>query len=639
VILLQTAHVSKSFGAHRVLRDVSLTIHAGGRSGIVGLNGAGKTTLLKIITGNLQPDTGEVSRPKGLKLSYLAQDAGLESEQSIWTEMLSAFTSLTAMEFKLRDMEKMMSDPSLAPDTNTYRQLLIDYDSLTVDFKNKGGYEYETAIRGVLHGLKFSEQDYDTPVKSLSGGQKTRLALARSLLGAPDLLVLDEPTNYLDMDNLNWLEQYLKAYPGAVLVVSHDRYFLDALAKEIYDLDGGCLTRYVGNYTSYARQKEAALAQQLRDYNRQQAEISRLEDFVRRNIAAKDTAGQARSRLKVLDKMRKLDRPGSERKIAVSFNIKRTSGREVLQAGDLNIGYPGLTLAQGLKFEIARGERVALIGPNGIGKSTLLKTIAGLIQPLSGQVRLGSYVQMGYYDQEQHGLDRGKQVLHELWDRYPHIDEADIRTVLGRFLFRGDDVKKSVADLSGGEKSRLALAALMLQQANFLVLDEPTSHLDLPGREVLEESLTGYPGTLLFVSHDRYFINKIAGRILCLSPGGMQNYHGNYDYYLYKRSEQTQQPPVSPSGSERAEKTAEKKQYLFKKEEDRQKRRRQRKIEELEQDIARLEDLVSRLEKELYLPQNAQNYENCLRIQTDLDQARAKLQEQMEIWLSIVEGD
>jgi ATP-binding cassette subfamily F protein 3 len=372
----------------------------------------------------------------------------------------------------------------------------------------------------VLSGLKFADTDLSTPVDTLSGGQKTRLALARCLLGEPDLLILDEPTNYLDMDNLAWLEQYLKSYRGAVLVVSHDRYFLDALVKIIYELTPAGLTRYTGNYSSFIQQKAVLLEQQLKDYNRQQAEIARQEEFVRRNIAAKDTTKRAQSRLKALEKMERLERPGRERRVALSFDIIRPSGVEVLQAEGLGIGYAGQALAQGLDFQINRGERVALVGPNGIGKSTLLKTIAGQLRPLAGRIRTGSHVRLGYYDQEQQGLSGDKQVLHELWDRYPNLDEVDIRKVLGRFLFSGDEVKKCVADLSGGEKSRLALAALMLQKANLLILDEPTNHLDLPGKEVLEEALDGYPGTILFVSHDRYFINKVATRVLELSAGG-----------------------------------------------------------------------------------------------------------------------
>lgn len=639
MILLQAAHISKAFGAHRVLSDVTFTVQEGERAGIVGVNGAGKSTLLKIITGALSPDAGEIITARALSMAYLAQGGGLESGQSIWNEMLSVFAHLIELEKRLREMEKSMGDPALATDEPAYRQLLHDYDNLSAIFKNEGGFEYETNIRGVLHGLKFGDMDYATPVASLSGGQKTRLALARCLLGQPDLLILDEPTNYLDMDNLSWLEQYLQSYRGAVLVVSHDRYFLDALVKVIHELSGAGLTRYVGNYTRFVQQKAEQLEQQLKEYNRQQGEIARLEDFVRRNIAAKDTTKRAQSRLKTLDKLERLDRPDKERRVHVSFDIKRPSGQEVFQINELAIGYPGLILSRGLNFEIRRGERVALIGPNGIGKSTLLKTIAGLIPPLGGRIREGSHVQIGYYEQEKQGLNEEKQVLHELWDRYPQMPEVDIRTVLGRFLFRGEDVHKNVADLSGGEKSRLALAALMLQKTNFLLLDEPTNHLDLPSKEVLEEALTDYPGTILFVSHDRYFINKIAFRLLDLSSNGLTGYMGNYDDYLNKKAEQ-QLAPGKPgaAGSECAEKTAEKEQYLQKKEDERQKRRRQRRVEELEQAIACLEEQISRLEEELYSPEVYQDYQACQQRQGELEQARAALQDHMEEWLTLSEA-
>ncbi len=635
MVLLQAAQILKSFGSHRVFTGLSLTVRDGEKAGIVGVNGAGKSTLLKILTGSLAPDAGEVTRARGLSLSYLAQDGGLESGRGIWDEMLTVFAPLIDMEKKLRAMERQMSEASA--DQGASPQLLEDYDNLYALFKSRGGFDYETSIRMVLSGLKFADTDLSTPVDTLSGGQKTRLALARCLLGEPDLLILDEPTNYLDMDNLAWLEQYLKSYRGAVLVVSHDRYFLDALVKIIYELTPAGLTRYTGNYSSFIQQKAVLLEQQLKDYNRQQAEIARQEEFVRRNIAAKDTTKRAQSRLKALEKMERLERPGRERRVALSFDIIRPSGVEVLQAEGLGIGYAGQALAQGLDFQINRGERVALVGPNGIGKSTLLKTIAGQLRPLAGRIRTGSHVRLGYYDQEQQGLSGDKQVLHELWDRYPNLDEVDIRKVLGRFLFSGDEVKKCVADLSGGEKSRLALAALMLQKANLLILDEPTNHLDLPGKEVLEEALDGYPGTILFVSHDRYFINKVATRVLELSAGGVSSYLGNYDYYFLKKAEREQQA-VRPAGSEpaRAEST-EKKNYLQKKEEERQKRMQRRRIAELEQAIADLEETISRLEAELFLPEVYQDYLACQKRQGELEEARSQLHDHMEKWLSLVE--
>lgn len=637
MILLQAVRIAKSFGARRVLNNMNLIIQEGERAGIVGVNGAGKSTLLKIITGALSPDAGEVIKAKDLSVSYMAQDGGLESGQSIWKEMLSAFTHLIGLEKQLREMEKRMGDPAVVANGKEYRQLLRDYDCLSADFENKGGFEYEANIRGVLRGLNFGDMDYNTPVNIMSGGQKTRLALARCLLGTPDLLILDEPTNYLDMDNLTWLEQYLQSYRGAVIVVSHDRYFLDTLAKVIYDLDNGGITRYTGNYTSFVRQKTEIQEQQLKAYKKQQEEIARTEEFVRRNIAAKDTTRRAQSRLKTLEKMERVTRPEKERRVNVSFNVDRPSGREVLQVRDLTIGYPGTVLARGLNFDINKGERVVLIGPNGTGKSTLLKTIAGLLPPLGGNIRQGSLVQIGYYEQEQQGLHRDKDVLQELWDRYPHMNELDIRKALGGFLFSGDDVNKRVAGLSGGEKSRLALAALMLRKANFLLLDEPTNHLDLPGKEALEGALTGYPGTILFVSHDRYFINKVASRVLELSPGNVISYQGNYDYYQDKKTRLQGTVMSGPAKPERSTDTKEKKQYFQKKEEEKQKRKHQREVANLEQSITNQEELISRLEKELEQPEVYQDYHACQQRQSELEQLRAVLHDHMEKWLALIE--
>lgn len=637
MVLLQAVQISKSFGTHKVFSGLNLTIHEGERAGIVGVNGAGKSTLLKVLTGNLAPDSGEVIKPRDLSLSYLAQDAGLDSEKSIWDEMLTVFAPLIDMEKQLREMERQMSAASHTDDS-AFKQLLADYDNLSALYKIRGGYTYEASIRSVLSGLKFSSLDPATPVNTLSGGQKTRLALARCLLGNPELLILDEPTNYLDMDNLAWLEQYLQSYRGAVLIVSHDRYFLDVLARVIYELTPAGLTRYTGNYSAYVQQKAVLLEQQQKNYNRQQLEIARQEEFIRRNIAAKDTTKRARSRLKALEKMERLERPGSERRVALSFNIDRPSGMEVLQLNNLAIGYKDLTLSSHLDLLVRKGERAALIGPNGVGKSTLLKTIAGQLPPLEGQVKLGNHVQIGYYDQEQQAFSKDKQVLDELWDRYPHLNEVDVRTVLGRFLFRGDEVKKYVRDLSGGEKSRLALAILMLQKANFLLLDEPTNHLDLPAKEVLEEALEGYPGTILFVSHDRYFINKIATRVLELSTNGVTSYPGNYDYYIFKKSEQRQQESSGAGTEPVKEESHEKKQYLQRKEEERQKRIHRRRVEELEQAIANLEEDISRLEAELFQPEVYMDHQVYRKRQAELEEARNQLNIHMEKWLNLVEN-
>ncbi|NQS76549.1 MAG: ABC-F family ATP-binding cassette domain-containing protein [Peptococcaceae bacterium] len=634
MILLQATQIAKSFGAQRIFTALSLIIQEREKIGIVGANGVGKSTLLKILAGALAPDNGDITRGRNLTLSYLTQGGGLESGRSIWDEMLTVYNPLINMEKELRAMEQKMSKMSSGEQAG--KQLLEDYDNSYALFKSSGGFEYETNIRMVLSGLKFTENDLYTQIDTLSGGQKTRLALARCLLGKPDLLLLDEPTNYLDMDNLAWLEQYLQSYHGAVLMVSHDRYFLDTIVKTIYELTPTGLTRYTGNYSSYVQQKAALLEKQLKDYNKQQAEINRHEDFIRRNIAAKDTTKRAQSRLKALEKIERLEHPDREKRVSLTFDINRPSGIEALHLENLCIGYTGLPLANIPNLQISRGERVALIGPNGIGKSTLLKTIACLIPPLAGRVKPGSHVQLGYYDQEQRNLNESKQVLHELWDRFPHLDEVDIRTVLGRFLFSGDEVKKIVADLSGGEKSRLVLAELMLRKANLLILDEPTNHLDLPSKEALEEALGDYPGTILFVSHDRYFINKVATRVIELTANGISNYLGNYDYYFSRKAnrEQPNKPTIAGAKTE----SMEKKNYLRMKEEERNERMRSRRVEELEQTIAELEAKISHLEKELFLPEVYQDYLACRDRQSKLEETHRKLNEYMEKWLILVEN-
>ncbi|MCL6638955.1 MAG: ABC-F family ATP-binding cassette domain-containing protein [Firmicutes bacterium] len=644
MILIQATRIKKSFGGRQVLDGGNLAVAEGERVGLVGVNGAGKSTLLKILAGAMEPDSGEVVRAKGLTMAYLAQDSGgLSSSRTLREEMLSVFTPLMAMEQELRLMEKQMETGAAG------KQLLEQYALVSARFKEMGGFTYESSIRAVLKGLKLGEADENTPVDLLSGGQKTRLALARCLLAAPQLLILDEPTNYLDLDHLRWLEQYLKEYRGAVLAVSHDRYFLDAVVKTVYELENGRLTRYTGNYTAFAAEKAARREIQAREYARQQAEIARLEDFVRRNMAAKDTAGRAKSRQKALAKMERVEKPFTARQAAFSFEINHPGGSRVLQVQGLSIGYrngggppgtPGDTvLASNINFEIARGERVALLGPNGTGKTTHLKTIAGLLPPLEGSILPGYHLQTGYYDQEQRGLNPDKDVLNELWDRYPHLEEVRVRTVLGGFLFSGDDVFKKVADLSGGEKSRLALAALMLKKANFLLLDEPTNHLDLPAREVLENALAGYPGTILFVSHDRYFINRIATRVLELQPDGVVSHPGSYDDYTAKKAE-TAAPAGGAAGPARdgqKDKTAERELYLRRKEEERYKRKTQKRIEELEKAIAGLEERIARLQEELYLPEVYRDALSYRERERALAQARSELDGCLEQWLRLVE--
>lgn len=539
MILLQLNKITKYYGADLILSNIKLEIQTGDKIAVVGRNGAGKSTLLKIIAGEMPFDSGEIVKPKDLTIGYLAQNTGLESTKSIWDEMLTVFEELRNIEAELRNIEQKMAAISSAGDSHALQSLMKEYDSLQHLYKENGGYQYEADIRSVLHGLRFADYDYSTKISVLSGGQKTRLALGKLLLKKPDLLILDEPTNHLDMETLNWLEQYLQHYNGAVLIVSHDRYFLDRVVNTVYEISRTVCTKYVGNYSTYLKQKAEAYERELKQFEKQQEEIARMKDFIQRNLARASTTKRAQSRRKMLEKMEILDRPaGDEKSASFSFEIEKQSGNDVLKAIDLSLSYDQKTpIVKNINFSINRKDSIALIGPNGVGKSTLLKTIINRLKPLSGKIQFGSNVQIGYYDQEQADLSSSKRVLDELWDDYPEKTEKEIRTVLGNFLFSGDEVLKTVSSLSGGEKARLALAKLMLKKSNFLIMDEPTNHLDLDSKEVLENALINFPGTILFVSHDRYFINKIATKIFELSTEGIAEYIGDYDYYIAKKAE------------------------------------------------------------------------------------------------------
>ncbi|MBM7855944.1 ATP-binding cassette subfamily F protein 3 [Desulfohalotomaculum tongense] len=637
MILLQASQITKSYGANTILSGVTLTVQSGQRIGLVGVNGAGKSTLLKILAGELHPDAGEIIKPKDITVGYLSQDGGLDSKNSIYQELLSAFQPLIQMEAKLREMETDLSSPAVISDDKKYRRLLDHYSNLSETFKEKGGYSYRAAIRNVMHGLNLNKLGADTKIQTLSGGQKTLVALAKLLLQSPDVLMLDEPTNYLDINTLNWLEQYLKSYPGALLIVSHDRYMLDAVANFIYELEYSKGTVYRGNYSQYLEQKSEQIKLRLKQHKEQMDEIARLRDFVQKNIVRAATSKRAQSRRRQLEKMEVTDKPREIKKASFKFNIKHQSGREVIKARNLTIGYRDKILSSGIDFLIEREERVALMGPNGVGKSTLLKTLIGQLEPLSGDIKYGTKVKIAYYEQEQAKLTANKQVLHELWDAYPQMTEKDIRTALGNFLFSGEDVKKMVSDLSGGEKARLALAKVMLSQANFLILDEPTNHLDIYSREVLENALIDFPGTILFVSHDRYFVNKIATRVLELNRDGVTGYLGNYDYYVFKKQQlQPYQREMAETKKEN-KKQKDKQKYLQNKEIQRRERKRQRRIKELEQYIKDCEEQIAKLEKDLLSPEVYQDHNRCLEVNNRLDELKTKLDDYLSEWVELEE--
>ncbi|OTZ64563.1 ABC transporter ATP-binding protein [Bacillus thuringiensis serovar kyushuensis] len=633
LILLQVNGLSKLYGAETILANIKLEVQTKDRIALVGRNGAGKSTLLKIIAGELSHDGGEIIKPKDVSIGYLAQNTGLETSLTIWDEMLTVFTHLQQMETKLRRLEQEMGKEENFSNEAIYERLLADYDQLQLNYKDQGGYQYEADIRSILSGLGFPIETHQTTISTLSGGQKTRLALGKLLLTKPDLLILDEPTNHLDIETLTWLEQYLQGYPGAILIVSHDRYFLDKLVTQVYEISNKESRRFVGNYSKYLDLKSALYEQEMKRYEKQQDEIAKLEDFVQKNIARASTTKRAQSRRKQLDRMELLTRPlGDSKSASFHFDIEKQSGNDVLQVKDATIGYDEDPIIENVTMRLTRGDSVALVGPNGIGKSTLLKSIVNKLPLLNGDVSFGSNVSVGYYDQEQANLTSSKRVLNELWDEYPLQPEKEIRTILGNFLFTGDDVLKPVSSLSGGQKARLALAKLMMQKSNLLILDEPTNHLDLNSKEILENALIDYPGTLLFVSHDRYFINRVTTTVVELSTEGAQEYLGDYDYYVEKKNEmieraafeqQEQQENQAPVQKTVAQ---EKLNYLEEKERKQLERQRTRKIEELEQNIVNLEEEIATLEDQLCLPEIYADYEKASEITTK----KQTLQEQLE---------
>lgn len=650
-MLLQVSNISKSYGVNAVLTNISFQIQARDRIGLVGVNGAGKSTLLKIIAGELSCDSGDIHKSKETKLGYLAQNSGLQTDKTILAEMRSVFQHLIAAEQELRDLEQQIADPRLHADEKKYGEILDRYAKRSDWFRDQGGFEVNTKIQSILHGMGFGQFPPDTLIETLSGGQKTRLALAKLLLQAPDLLMLDEPTNYLDIETLTWLENYLRAYSGAILVVSHDRYFLDALTQTIIEIERHAAKRYTGNYSRYIELKAAQYESDLKRYEKQQDEIAQMEQFIQRNLVRASTTKRAQSRRKALERMDRVDRPLADLKRAsFSFEIERMTGKEVLTADNLSIGFndEDKPLFEHVSFRLTRGETVALIGPNGIGKSTLLKIIVGEHKPRTGTLQFGAHVKIGYYDQEHTHLNRNNTVLEELWSAYPHVEEARIRTILGNFLFSGEDVLKRISALSGGEKARVSLAKLMLAEANFLILDEPTNHLDLFSKEVLEAALVDYEGTLLFISHDRYFLNKMAERIVELKPNGTEHFLGNYDEMLEKKREleeaalEIEQQRVANAKSSpimsTASPSAQTNSYEADKQAKREERSRQRKIEQLEASISQLEESIAELQIQLTNPEIFHDYVKIQEIQQEIDKQQAELTSCLEQWEALIDG-
>lgn len=640
MIVLQVNQLTKSFLADEILSGVKLEVQHRDRVALVGRNGAGKSTLLKIIAGQMSYDSGDIIIPKGVQVGYLEQHAGLNSTLTIWDEMMTIFEPLLAQEQTLRSLEQQMADPTVYENSTLYAKVMSEYDQLQHTFKDAGGYQYESDIRSVLHGMQFYPEDYDKPISSLSGGQRTRLALAKLLLSKPDLLILDEPTNHLDIETLSWLESYLKSYEGAILIVSHDRYFLDQVVSIVYEVSRHRVTKYTGNYSAYLDEKAKTYERDVKLFERQQDEKAKLEDFIQKNIARASTTKMAQSRRKMLERTEWMESPdGDEKSASFGFTIERQSGNDVLSVDDLTIGYDDQLISSGINLRTFREDRIALVGPNGVGKSTLLKTIVKDLTPLAGAIRYGTNIQIGYYDQEQAKLSSNKSVLKELWDEWPLMNEKDIRTVLGRFLFSGEDVDKTVSSLSGGEKARLALSKLMMQKANFLILDEPTNHLDLDSKEVLENALIDYPGTLLFVSHDRYFINRITTKVVELSGTGSFEYLGDYDYYVEKKQELLELAQMKAASQLQVQQDLPDKTSTSKIDKEAKKRERQirRTIEELEVKMQETTAIIDRLEEALCDPAIFTDHEKISQLQDELATAKEQ-HERLELeWLELNE--
>lgn len=632
MIILQANKIERSFAGEVLFDNISLQVDERDRIALVGKNGAGKSTLLKILVGEEEPTSGEINKKRDLSLSYLAQDSRFESSNTIYDEMLHVFDDLRKTEKTLRQMELEMGEKTGAD----LEKLMQDYDRLSEEFRQAGGFTYEADIRAILNGFKFDESMWQMKIEELSGGQNTRLALAKMLLEKPNLLVLDEPTNHLDIETIAWLENYLVNYSGALLIVSHDRYFLDKVATITLDLTKHSLDRYVGNYSSFVEQKEQKLLTEAKNYEKQQKEIAALEDFVNRNLVRASTTKRAQSRRKQLEKMERLDKPEAGIKSAhMTFHSDKTSGNVVLTVEEAAVGYDDQVLSEPINLDIRKMNAVAIVGPNGIGKSTLIKSIVGQIPFIKGEARFGANVEVGYYDQTQSKLTPHNSVLDELWNDFKLTPEVEIRNRLGAFLFSGDDVKKTVGMLSGGERARLLLAKLSMENNNFLILDEPTNHLDIDSKEVLENALIDFDGTLLFVSHDRYFINRVATQVLELSEEGSTLYLGDYDYYLEKKAElealaaaQAEAVPVS-SMEEVASND-----YHLQKQNQKELRKITRRIEQLEAEMEELDQKIQDITETMHSTNDAAD---LVQLQSELDQLTVQQEAVMEEWAELSE--
>lgn len=637
-MVLSCSHISKSFGTDEIIKDATFNIEDREKAAIIGINGAGKSTLLKIIVGELSADQGEVAFAKDSTYGYLAQHQNLSSDNSIYDEVLSTRQDILSMEASIRRMEEDMNNLS----GNELDTLMEQYTRLTHDFDLAGGYAYRSEVTGVLKGLGFGENDFSLNVNTLSGGQKTRVALSKLLLSKPDIILLDEPTNHLDMNSISWLEGFLSDYKGSVIIVAHDRYFLDKIVSKVIEIDNGTVTTFSGNYTDYASKKAVLRNMQLKAYMNQQREIKHQEEVITKlkQFNREKSIKRAESREKMLDKIQILDKPSAlNDKMNIRLEPGIESGNDVLKVTGLSKAFDGNRLFNNISFEIKKGERVALIGNNGTGKTTILKILNGIIPADSGVVELGSNVYIGYYDQEHHVLDPDKTLFQEIQDAYPDLNNTRIRSTLAAFLFTGDDVFKYIRELSGGEKGRVSLAKLMLSNANLLILDEPTNHLDITSKEILENALNSYTGTVLYVSHDRYFINSTATRIIELTANTLVNYIGNYDYYLEKKDILTAaviKESVSPTDSDNTSVSSNtKEQWLSSKEEQARLKKLKNNLARVEEQISSIEERLKEIDEEYMNPDIGSNTGRLMELHKEKEELDDKLNNLYEQWEEI----
>lgn len=632
-MILACQNIEKSFGGVTLIQNASFHIEDHEKAAMVGINGAGKTTLLRIIMQELPADKGEVILAKGKRIGYLAQHQDLDTDLTIYDSLLQVKQHILDMELQMREIEKQMKYAK----ADELERLMDTYSRLTHNFELENGYAYKSELIGVLKGLGFAESDFSKLVSTLSGGQKTRVALGRLLLSKPDIVLLDEPTNHLDMDSISWLETYLLNYAGAVLIVSHDRYFLDKIVSKVIEIDNGKVSSFSGNYSAYSEKKAMLRKEAYQAYMNQQQEIKHQEEVITKlkQFNREKSIRRAESREKMLDKMEVLEKPSElNASMKIRLEPKITSGNDVLDVKELSKSFPNLPLFSDLSFSVKRGERVAIIGNNGTGKTTILKILNGVIPADSGTFTLGSKVHIGYYDQEHHVLHMEKTIFEEISDDYPKLTNTEIRNLLAAFLFTGDDVFKQISSLSGGERGRVSLAKLMLSEANFLILDEPTNHLDIVSKEILEEALNNYTGTVLYVSHDRYFINKTATRILDLTNHNLVNYIGNYDYYMEKREELTKiyAPDTQEETVAVQTESSNKSDWKQQKEEQAQKRKRENDLKKTEAEIEKLELRDSEIDEEMSKPEVAVDVAKCVALSNEKAEITLKLEKLYEKW-------